>query len=348
MRDDGASGSSERHAPAVTVVVVPRERFSVSVRSLTRLMACTDTPFELVYVDGGSPAYVRDRLREEAARYGFRLLRTERYLSPNQARNLGLRHVRTPYVVFLDNDVIVTPGWLEPLVRCAEQTGAWVVGPLNFEGDLDDLEIHNAGGFLTFEGPPGQQDLVQDNRYGHQPLSALPEGLDRLQVDYVELHCALVRRSAFDAIGPLDEQLLSTREHLDLCLQVTRAGGTVWSELTSRVTYDHPPPVTATDLPFFVLRWSEAWNDASVRRFMAKYGLSDDYLVRRGGPRARRHVLLAPVTELAGRAGGERAAELVSKVLVGGERYLNAGLVGRRARRLAARPPLADSAAGGR
>jgi len=343
---DSAAAPPGDAAPQVTVVVVPRERFSVSVRSLTRLMGCTGTPFELVYVDGGSPAYVRDRLQEEAARYGFRIVRTERYLSPNQARNLGLQHVTTPYVVFLDNDVIVTPGWLDPLVQCAEETGAWVVGPLNFEGDLEDLEIHNAGGFLTFDGPPGQQDLLQDNRYGHQPLSALPEGLERLEVDYVELHCALVRRSAFDVIGPLDEGLLSTREHLDLCLQVTRAGGSVWSELTSRVTYDHPPPVTPSDLPFFVLRWSEAWNDASVRHFIAKYGLSEDYLVRKGGPRARRSVLFGPATRLAERAGGKRAADLVSKVLVGGERYLNAGLVGPRARRLASRPPLVETAAG--
>ena len=32
---------------------------------------------------------------------------------PNQARNIGLAEVK-PSVVFIDNDVIVWPGWLGP------------------------------------------------------------------------------------------------------------------------------------------------------------------------------------------------------------------------------------------
>lgn len=44
-------------------------------------------------------------------------------------------------------------------------------------------------------------------------------------MDFVEFHCVLVRTAAFDSIGPLDEGLLSSREHLDLCLQVRANGG---------------------------------------------------------------------------------------------------------------------------
>jgi GT2 family glycosyltransferase len=325
--------------PQVTIVVVPRERFSVSLRSLTTLIGCTDEPYELVYVDGGSPPEIRERLRQEAGRYNFTLVRTERYLSPNQARNLGLAHVTTPYVVFLDNDVIVTPGWLTPLIDCAEETGAWVVGPLNFEGEFEDMEVHNAGGFLEFEGPEGNQRLLQENRYGHRHRNELPADLERIQADYVEFHCVLVRTSAFDAIGPLDEGLLSTREHLDLCLQVTRAGGEVWSELTSFVTYDHPPPITRGDLPFFMLRWSEEWNWRSVRHFMAKYGLSDEYLERIGGPRARRHVVFRPARRLAGRAFGDKGEDFANRVMMGLELAANRGLVGKKASRLAEESP---------
>ncbi len=38
----------------VTIVVVPRERFSVTQRSLENVYAETDYPFTLVYVDGNS------------------------------------------------------------------------------------------------------------------------------------------------------------------------------------------------------------------------------------------------------------------------------------------------------
>lgn len=314
--------------PEVTIVVVPRERFSVALRSLTMLYDVTDEPFELVYVDGNSPAAVRDRLLEESRRRGFALLRTEHYLSPNRARNLGLGSVTTPYVVFVDNDVIVTPGWLTALVDCARETGAWVVGPLAFEGELDDGEVHNAGGFCHFEGPEGRRALVQDNRYGHRHISELPGGLRRFQVDYVEFHCVLVRRQAFDVMGELDEQLLSTREHLDLCLQTVAHGGQVWSDCASLVTYDNPPPVLRSDLAFFMLRWSEAWNVASLRHFTQKYRLAPAYVERAAGMRERRRIVLQPAKDLVRKRLGGRAGACGSWVLDAGERAVNTVIVG--------------------
>ena len=109
--------------PRLTVVIVPRERFSCTQESLESLLENTSIPYNLVYVDGNSPPPICRYLRTQAQTHGFRLLRFDRFLSPNQARNIGLSQVKTPYVVFLDNDVIVSPGWLSSLVDCAEATG---------------------------------------------------------------------------------------------------------------------------------------------------------------------------------------------------------------------------------
>ena len=133
-------------APDVTLVVVPRERFQMTRRSLESIYATTTFPFALVYVDGGSSAPTRRYLEGQARARGFRLVRTDRYLAPNQARNLGISEAATRYIVFVDNDVLVTSGWLEALVRCAEETGAWVVGPLYCQGELECGEVHMTGG----------------------------------------------------------------------------------------------------------------------------------------------------------------------------------------------------------
>src|SRR6266516_1506210 len=114
----------------VTIVVVPREQFSKSQISLESIYAATPPPFRLVYVDGNSRSSLRRYLEQQAAARGFQLIRTENYLTSNEARNLGRREVCTEYVAFLDNDVFVQPGWLQTLLRCAVETGAWVVGPL--------------------------------------------------------------------------------------------------------------------------------------------------------------------------------------------------------------------------
>ena len=101
--------------PLVTIVVVPREQFSKAKASLASIYAHTSLPFELVYVDGNSPASLGRFLAAQASERGFRLLHSDRYLTSNEARNLALPHVRTPNVVFVDNDVFDTPARLDSL-----------------------------------------------------------------------------------------------------------------------------------------------------------------------------------------------------------------------------------------
>src|SRR5215470_5160845 len=96
-------------APLATIVVVPRERFSVAGRALAAIYANTSDPFHLVYVDAGSPARIHRHLASEAHARGFTLLHFEHYLTPNEARNLGRRHARTRYIVFIDNDAVPEP-----------------------------------------------------------------------------------------------------------------------------------------------------------------------------------------------------------------------------------------------
>src|SRR5512134_3333559 len=132
--------------PDVTIVVVPRDHFSDTRESLESIYANTDLPFDLVYLDGRSPPRIARYLREQSTARGFRLIRTAHYLSPNSARNLGAQAVQTRYVVFIDNDVVVAPNWLGPLVECAEETGASITGPLSFESRPLHTHVHFAGG----------------------------------------------------------------------------------------------------------------------------------------------------------------------------------------------------------
>jgi len=119
-----------RDGPATTIVTVPREHFSSAALSLERLLERTGSPRRLVYIDGGSPRHWRRRLEELASEHDFTLVRTDCFLTPNEARNIGLRFVDTKFVAFVDQDVVVSPGWLEALEGCAADTGASVVGPI--------------------------------------------------------------------------------------------------------------------------------------------------------------------------------------------------------------------------
>jgi GT2 family glycosyltransferase len=259
----------------VTVVVVPRERFSETRRSLESIYDNTPLPVKLIYVDGGSPSSVRRYLAAQAERRSFHLIRSHRYLTPNQARNLALPHITTEYVVFVDNDVVVAPGWLDALVNCAEETGASIVGPMYYESEADTRKIHMAGGVARIEEHRGKRMLNESHRLAHGHFDGTTRFV-REQVDLVEFHCMLVRMEVFNQFGPLDEKLLSALEHVDLCLGVRAAGGSVYFEPRAEITHLLPGPFALSDYPFFMLRWSDAWNAASIEHFQHKWGLDAD------------------------------------------------------------------------
>ncbi|NJN87053.1 MAG: glycosyltransferase [Leptolyngbyaceae cyanobacterium SL_7_1] len=286
--------------PQVTVVVAPRERFSCTDRALESLYKNTSIPFKHIYVDGNSPRHIKRYLEAQAKEKGFHLIRTNHYITPNHARNLAIPHVDTPYVVFIDNDLVVLPGWLEKLMQCAEETGAWVVGPLYLEGEPEDGIIHMAGGDAHIREVRGGRRLAERHRFGGQPLEKYRPQLRRELTELVEFHCAFMRMEVFDKLGLLDEAYMSLADHIDLCLSVLDRGESIYFEPDAVVCYLTPPPFALTDIPYYLLRWSDEWNLSSVQRLKEKWDLAaDDPFLEghyRWGVRHRR-ILFKPVMD---------------------------------------------------
>ncbi|MBE9190503.1 glycosyltransferase [Gloeocapsopsis crepidinum LEGE 06123] len=266
--------------PQVTIVVAPRERFSYSHESLESIYEHTQTPFKLVYVDGGSPSQIKNYLEAKAREKNFQLIRTEHYLSPNHARNIGLAQVDTKYVVFIDNDVVVTPGWLQKLIECAETTNATIVSPLICQHlPLHEI-VHCAGGesgvrVETKDGNVRRRMIEKIYLQGRQVADVRPK-LQRSETGLAEFHCMMVRTDIFTQVGMLDEQLLNTKEHVDFCILVNEAGGSVYLEPDSVVTYVPSSTLTWSDMTFYMLRWSDAWELTSLHRLRDKWNLTED------------------------------------------------------------------------
>jgi hypothetical protein len=179
------------------------------------------------------------------------------------------------------------------LVRCAEDEGADVVGPLYLEGPLADEVVHMAGGDMAMSGNWGTREFQQTQRHFLTKLADVPRAdLRRQECDIIEFHCALVRRDILDKAGWMDEGLLTTREHLDFCLRVQAVGGRIFFEPASVMTYLTPPPLHRRDLRYFLVRWSDQWTRETLVHFAHKYGITPAYVDRVAKTRARRHRIL--------------------------------------------------------
>jgi len=214
----------------------------------------------LIYVSAGTPEHIQTYLESESRERGFTLISRKNYLAPNHARNLALPFIKTKYIVFVDNDILVTPGWLDALVQCADETGAALVGPLYLIGEPEEACIHMAGGSFHL-----------GHIFADTKISDVPCALVRRTVDFLEFHCVLVRKDVFDQLGPLDPELPSLHEHVDLALAVQKTGGAVFLEPAAVISYLAPPPFDPSDLAFYMVRWSDCWNWKSVSHFGDKW-----------------------------------------------------------------------------
>jgi glycosyltransferase involved in cell wall biosynthesis len=248
-------------------------RFGESERSLRSVVAHTDRP--IVVVDAGSPKRTRRFLAAMAEEHGLTYVRTDHMLLPNEARNLGAELVDTEYVCFVDNDVSVTPGWIEALERCADETGADVVGPITGIGTSPATErVHWFTGPCHVVEQDGRRVLVTTHEEGSLTIEQA-RALPRQETELVEFHTLFARMARLREVGMLDESL-NTREHCDLCLSVRAAGGSVWVEPESVIVYVVPRRVALRDVPMFVNRWRADVNEHSLETFRARWDLPVD------------------------------------------------------------------------
>jgi glycosyltransferase involved in cell wall biosynthesis len=193
-------------APAITVVVPTRGRaayLEVTLDSLRRQR--TRTPHELLVVDDGAA----DATPEIAERFGARLLRHGRRRSLNAARNTGLREARAPLVAFVDDDVLVPPGWLDALASGAER----------------HPEAEAFGGPIRarFEGHAPRGCGRED-----PPITTLELGPADVEAEMVWGANFAVRRSAVERIGEFDESLDRAHgDEEDWLLRLRAAGGRI-------------------------------------------------------------------------------------------------------------------------
>lgn len=193
-----AAGPSE-----ATIVCIPRHGHGTARVCIDSVYAHTRRRFKLIYVDVASPPAVAAHLAGEAMRRdGFFHLRIDELVSRQTARLLGLDLVSDPRVVFLDNNMLVSPGWLGHLLDAAEESGAAMVSPIIVTQGGD---IHFSAGFVKRRF--GRVVRPHFQRGGPVRCKVSDARLERVDIDFAESHCCLAETAAVRLPGVLREDM---------------------------------------------------------------------------------------------------------------------------------------------
>jgi GT2 family glycosyltransferase len=174
--------------------------------------------FEVIVVDNGST----DESPREVPQLGhslfgnsFKHLRSETNLNFGPGCNLGARNSTGKLIFFLNNDTILTPNWLPPLVKEQEQNprlGA--VGPLLLYPEID--RVQHLG--VTFT-----PTMKFTHLYHYFPKDH-PVVKKRRDLQAITGAALLTPSSVFQRIGGFHEKYRNGFEDLDYCARLKELG----------------------------------------------------------------------------------------------------------------------------
>lgn len=212
--------------PEVSVVVPVFNQIATALECLRSVIAASSAriPLELVVVDDASTEAGAERLRQLP---GITCYRNPSNVGFVGSCNVGGGLSRGRYLVFLNSDTLVTPGWLEPLLARLEEPGVGIAGACL---QYPDGRLQEAGG-LVFADASGWN-------YGRDGHPGDPRYLSCWDAHYCSGAALAVSRERFENLGGFDPLFApGYYEDTDLAMRIRASGARVVYEPESVVVH---------------------------------------------------------------------------------------------------------------
>ncbi len=212
--------------PLVSIITVNYNQTQVTRELLHSLRRITYEPVEVIVVDNGSPDTSIRSLPQEFPEINY--IQAERNLGFAGGNNVGISASKGEFVFLVNNDVEVTPGFLEPMLDIFQQyPDAGMASPkvlypdgrIQYAGAIGINAVTGRGKRLGWnETDEGQYDKIYKTDLGHGAALMIP-------------------RRVIDEVGLMPEVYFLYYEEHDWCEQVKRKGYRMYYVGTSSVIH---------------------------------------------------------------------------------------------------------------
>ncbi len=228
---------------AIAAIVVTYQSGSTIDACLSRLRQARDVA-EIRVIDNGSMDGTLDIVQRHAS-HDPRVRFVGNPDNPGfaAANNQGVADSHSPWLAFINPDLMVEPDTLAELRSRAERLGDCLLGveQLDEHGHADEAVRRRDPDFLLMLRSPGKGSKLSVPRDPQQALQRVPALSGAL---------LLMPRALFDRIGGWDAGYRLHAEDLDMCRRAREAGAVVAIANDLQVT--HVRGVSSRSRPFFV------------------------------------------------------------------------------------------------
>jgi GT2 family glycosyltransferase/glycosyltransferase involved in cell wall biosynthesis/SAM-dependent methyltransferase len=243
--------------PKASLIILTFNNLKYTRMCLESIYAKTDEPsFELVLVDNassdGTPQYLREFAETHA---NVRLVLNPLNQGFARGNNTGAAEASGEVLIFLNNDIVVTRGWLSGLLPYLEDQQIGMVGP-----------VTNASGNES-RIPVDYEDLADMDVFAERYTQA-HQG-QAFEIRMLPFQCVAIRREVYDQIGPLDERFgIGMFEDDDYALRLKQAG---YKILCAQDVYVHHWGSAS----FSRLEFNTYWDlfKGNLKKFEEKWGI---------------------------------------------------------------------------
>jgi GT2 family glycosyltransferase len=180
-----------------------------------------EASFEVLVVDNGSTDGSRKWLTDQQNQGRLRLIASPDNLGFSRGCNIGAAAARGRHILFLNNDMKVLPGWLDPMVSTLDRDAQ--VGVVGAKLLFSDNTIQHAGvALVEFQSPEGK--LLGGVHLSHHKPVNTPGTTEPQYQQIVTGACLMIRSQLFRELGGFDEAFWNGNEDVDLCLRAGQRG----------------------------------------------------------------------------------------------------------------------------
>lgn len=198
----------------ISIITVNFNQAKVTCELLASLRNITYKNIEIIVVDNASKedaAVIKKQFPE------ITLINSDSNLGFAGGNNLGLKSANGNYILFINNDVEVSPDFLEPLYQKLihlDTTAA--VSP--------KIKYFSPGNTIQYAGSYAVNPFTLRN--SHVGTGEIDHGQynEAKLTSYAHGACMLVKRSVIDLIGTMDEKFFLYYEEQDWCERMNRNG----------------------------------------------------------------------------------------------------------------------------